>query len=80
MSLGLHHKIPQASNETLCSRGTLSLFMTIVTKLLFLVDGPFKSLSSNVNKYGGFKVVIQRNHVKNLHIFEIINNYSPKAR
>ena len=41
---------------------------------------PFKSLSSNVNKYGGFKVVIQKNHDKNLHIFGIINNYSPKAR
>ena len=37
ISLGLRHKIPQASNETLCSRGTLSLFMMIVTKLLFLV-------------------------------------------
>ena len=36
MSLRLHHKIPQAGNETSCSRGTLSLFM-IVTKLLFLV-------------------------------------------
>ena len=74
LRLPLRHNIPQASNETFCSRGaeirqligsrsddpTFSLFMHDCHQII-IPCAPFESLGSNVNKYRGFKISFLQN-------------------
>ena len=80
----VRHNVPQACDETFCSRGTeirqligsrIRCSYPLIIRdyhLIIIPCAPFESLGSNANKYGCFKSrYLQKIHPKNLHISRI---------